>query len=105
MLAVTMAHADASDPLTGLRVGEHPGPAPDDDGWSVVDVKAASLNHHDIWSLRGHGPKQAPLPRVLGSDGAGVDETGRDVVIHALVNDPDWSGEEVLDPRVSMLSD
>jgi NADPH:quinone reductase-like Zn-dependent oxidoreductase len=42
---------------------------------------------------------------VLGSDAAGTDEAGREVVVHSLVNDPDWPGDETLDPRVSMLSD
>lgn len=69
-------------------------------------VRAASINHHDLWALRGMvGLPGAPLPRVLGSDLAGIDESGRDVVVHALVNDPSWGGEETLDPRVSMLSD
>jgi len=104
MLAATMTRVDAQDPLAGLHVGEHPEPVPDR-GWSIVEVKAASLNHHDIWSLRGHGPRGAPLPRVLGSDGAGIDESGNEVVIHALINDPAWTGEDILDPKVSMLSD
>jgi NADPH:quinone reductase-like Zn-dependent oxidoreductase len=104
MLAATITGIDEHEPLLGLRVGEHAEPERRD-GWSVVDVRAASINHHDLWALRGIGPKNAPLPRVLGSDAAGVDELGREVVIHALVNDPSWEGEEILDPRVSMLSD
>jgi NADPH:quinone reductase-like Zn-dependent oxidoreductase len=99
---IMQAHPD--DPLAGLAVGEHPEPAPPE-GWSVVELRAASLNHHDLWALRGVGPKQAPLPRVLGCDGAGIDESGREVLIHALVNDPAWTGDEILDPRISMLSD
>ena len=104
MLAATITQADPDDPLAGLAVGEHPEPdAPE--GWSIVELRAASLNHHDLWSLRGVGPKQAPLPRVLGCDGAGIDESGREVLIHALVNDPAWTGDELLDPRISILSD
>ena len=42
----------ADDPLSGLEVGERPEPeAPE--GWATVEVRAASLNHHDLWSLRG----------------------------------------------------
>jgi NADPH:quinone reductase-like Zn-dependent oxidoreductase len=104
MLAVTITRPDQADPLSGLRIGEHPDPVADD-GWSVVAVRAASLNHHDLWSLRGVGPKQAPLPRVLGCDGAGVDQDGRDVIVHPLINDPAWPGDEILDPRVTILSD
>lgn len=104
MLAATITAADAADPLAGLRVGDHPDPVPEE-GWSLVRVRAASINHHDVWSLRGVAPRNAPLPRVLGSDGAGVDANGREVIIHALINDPAWEGEEILDPRVTMLSD
>jgi len=105
MLAATVTNVDPADPLAGLRVGSHPSPSARD-GWSLVRVRAASINHHDIWSLRGRvRPRGAPLPRVLGSDAAGIDETGREVVVHALVNDTTWQGDEVLDPNVSMLSD
>ncbi len=104
MLATTIKKADAHDPLVGLRVGDHPEPTADE-GWSLVHLRAASINHHDLWSLRGVAPKNAPFPRVLGSDGAGVDEAGREVIIHAMINDPAWEGDEILDPRVTMLSD
>jgi NADPH:quinone reductase-like Zn-dependent oxidoreductase len=104
VLAATITRANPEDPLAGLAVGEHPEPvAPED--WSIVEVRAASLNHHDLWSLRGVGPKQAPLPRVLGTDGAGIDESGREVLIHALVTNPTWAGHEILDPGLKMLSD
>jgi NADPH:quinone reductase-like Zn-dependent oxidoreductase len=104
VLAATITGANPDDPLAGLVVGEHPEPvAPDD--WSIVQVRAASLNHHDLWSLRGVGPKQAPLPRVLGTDGAGIDESGREVLIHALVTNPAWHGHEILDPGLKMVSD
>lgn len=105
MLAASITGVDAADPLAGLHVGERPEPVAQQD-WTVVRVRAASLNHHDVWSLRGVGtPKNAPLPRVLGCDAAGIDEDGREVIIHALINDPDWAGEEILDPRVTILSD
>jgi len=105
VLAATITGIHPTDPLAGLRVGEHPEPVADD-GWTIVDVHAASLNHHDLWSLRGVGtPKGAPLPRVLGCDAAGIDADGREVIIHALINNPDWAGEEILDPQVTILSD
>ena len=54
MLAATCTSQSADDPLSGLTVGERPEPeAPD--GWARVRVRAASLNHHDLWSLRGVG--------------------------------------------------
>ena len=104
MLAVTCTSQSADDPLSGLTVGERPGPeAPD--GWARVTVKAASLNHHDLWSLRGVGLPADRLPMILGCDAAGVDEDGNEVVVHALVGDPDWVGDETLDPRRSILSE
>jgi len=42
---------------------------------------------------------------VLGCDAAGVDEDGNEVVVHGVVSDPDWSGDETLDPRRSLLSE
>ncbi|TNM47191.1 zinc-binding dehydrogenase [Nocardioides albidus] len=96
--------SSADDPLTGLVLGERPDPvAPD--GWTTVSVKAASLNHHDLWSLRGVGLKAEALPMILGCDAAGYDEDGNEVVVHAVVSDPDWTGDETLDPRRSLLSE
>jgi NADPH:quinone reductase-like Zn-dependent oxidoreductase len=104
MLAVTAARVNADDPLTGLEVGERPEPTPPE-GWTTVAVKAASLNHHDLWTLRGVGIREDRLPIVLGCDGAGVDEDGNEVVIHSVISDPDWLGDETLDPRRSLLSE
>jgi len=96
--------SSADDPLTGLVLGERPDPvAPD--GWTTVTVKAASLNHHDLWSLRGVGLKAEALPMILGCDAAGYDEDGNEVVVHSVVSDPDWAGDETLDPRRSLLSE
>ena len=104
MLAATCTSQSADDPLSGLTVGDRPDPDVPD-GWVRVTVRAASLNHHDLWSLRGVGLPADRLPMVLGCDAAGVDEDGREVVVHALVGDPDWSGDETLDPKRSILSE
>jgi NADPH:quinone reductase-like Zn-dependent oxidoreductase len=104
MFAVYAASFDKSDPLTGLVVGERPDPEVPD-GWTTVQVKAASLNHHDLWSLRGVGLKEQQLPMILGCDAAGLDEDGNEVVVHAVVSDPPWTGDETLDPRRSLLSE
>ena len=42
---------------------------------------------------------------ILGCDAAGVDEDGNEVVVHAVVSSPDWTGDETLDPRRSLLSE
>jgi NADPH:quinone reductase-like Zn-dependent oxidoreductase len=104
MLAVFATEFDRDDPLGGLNVGERPEPeAPD--GWTIVSVKAASLNHHDLWSLRGVGLSEEQLPMILGTDAAGVDEDGNEVVLHAVISDPDWRSDETFDPKRSLLSE
>lgn len=104
MLAVFASDIDSEDPLRGLSIGERPEPEVPQ-GWATVTVKAASLNHHDLWSLRGVGLARERLPMILGCDAAGVDEDGNDVVVHAVIADASWRGDETLDPRRSLLSE
>ena len=73
--------------------------------WVTVTVKAASLNHHDLWSLRGVGLSEKALPMILGCDAAGVDQDGNEVVVHAVVSSDEWRGDETQDPRRSLLSE
>lgn len=104
MFAVAAARIDAEDPLSGLEVGERPEPqAPE--GWTTVHVRAASLNHHDLWSLRGVGLAEDRLPMILGCDAAGLDEEGNEVVIHGVISSPEWRDDETLDPSRSLLSE
>jgi NADPH:quinone reductase-like Zn-dependent oxidoreductase len=104
MFAVFASRFSAADPLSGLVLGDRPEPSVPAD-WTVVDVRAVSLNHHDLWSLQGVGLKSDQLPMILGCDAAGIDENGDEVVIHAVVSHPDWLGDETLDPRRSLLSE
>jgi NADPH:quinone reductase-like Zn-dependent oxidoreductase len=104
MFAVYAEKFSTDDPLSGLVVGERPDPEVPD-GWAKVTVKAASLNHHDLWSLRGVGLREEALPMILGCDAAGYDEDGNEVVVHAIINDPTWTGDETLDPKRSILSE
>ncbi|MET9348810.1 zinc-binding dehydrogenase [Streptomyces termitum] len=84
MFAVYAARLGLPDPLDGLRLGDLPAPRPRP-GWSRVTVRAAALNHHDLWSLRGVGLTADRLPMILGTDAAGVDEDGNEVVVHPVV--------------------
>jgi len=104
MLAVYAASQSPDDPLSGLVVGERPAPEPRP-GWSAVTLRAAALNHHDVWSLRGVGLPADRLPMVLGCDGAGLDEDGNEVIVHAVVPSDGWRGDETLDPRRTLLSE
>src|ERR1700685_714678 len=104
MLAAYAERIDRDDPLAGLMIGERPEPSPPD-GWVTVTVKAASLNHHDLWSLRGVGLPEDRGPMILGCDAAGVDADGNEVIVHAVIGDPDrGAGDETMDPKRSLLS-
>lgn len=104
MFAIYAASMNNADPLSGLAIGERPEPEVPA-GWTTVTVKAASINHHDVWSLRGVGLREESLPMILGCDAAGYDEDGNEVIVHAVISDPDWVGDETLDPRRSLLSE
>lgn len=104
MLAVYAASADADDPLAAVEVGERPEPT-ELDGWVTVEVRAASLNHHEIWSLRGVGLPSERLPMILGCDAAGIDPDGNEVVVHSVIGSEDWRGDETLDPERTLLSE
>jgi NADPH:quinone reductase-like Zn-dependent oxidoreductase len=105
VLAAYAASFNPDSPLDGLVVGDRPDPvAPS--GWTTVEVKAASINHHDLWTLRGVGISADRLPMILGCDAAGTDvSTGADVVVHSVIPSDGWTGDETLDPRRSLLSE
>ena len=77
--------------MKAVRIHEHGGleqlrhedvPAPKLSGSrdALVKLKAASLNHIDIWIRRGLAGKKVALPLILGGDGAGVvAEVGEEV--------------------------
>jgi NADPH:quinone reductase-like Zn-dependent oxidoreductase len=103
MRAAYASEINPDDPLAGLTVGDLPEP-PTPDDWVTVTVRASSLNHHDLWSLRGVGLSADRLPMILGCDAAGVDPEGNDVVVHAVVGDP-AVGDETMDPKRTLLSE
>jgi NADPH:quinone reductase-like Zn-dependent oxidoreductase len=104
VLAVFATDSDRQDPLRALEVGERPEPeAPS--AWTTIEVRATSLNHHDLWSLRGVGLSAEMLPMILGCDAAGVDEDGNEVVVHSVIASEDWTGDETFDPKRSLLSE
>jgi len=104
MLAAFVSSTNPEDPLSALEVGERPAPEVPE-GWARVRLRAASLNHHDLWSLRGVGLPADRLPMILGCDGAGIDDDGNEVIVHAVIGDPAWQGDETLDPKRSLLSE
>jgi NADPH:quinone reductase-like Zn-dependent oxidoreductase len=104
MLAAYADSIDPAEPLTGLVVGERPEPDVPD-GWTTVEVRAAALNHHDLFSLRGVGLSDSQLPMILGTDAAGVDPDGNEVIIYSVITEPEWLGDPTHDPKRSLLSE
>ncbi len=82
MLAAFATAGDVEDPLSALAVGEIEQPR-SPDGWVEVELRAASLNHHDIWSLRG----------------------SNEVIVHAVISDPGSGVDETIDPARTLLSE
>jgi len=103
VLAAYAARFSPDKPLGALEVGEQP-PPDARESWSVVDVRAAALNHHDVWTLRGVGLKADALPMILGTDAAGVTADGREVVVHGVIGGPNGHGVGHDEPR-SLLSE
>ncbi|MEX0427619.1 zinc-binding dehydrogenase [Nocardioides sp. DS6] len=105
MLAATAVSQSASDPLSGLMLGDVPKPEVRP-GWSLVRVLASSLNMHDVWTLRGVGHPADQLPRILGCDAAGYDEDGNAVVVYPIIASADRGrGDETIDPQRALLSE
>ena len=66
----------------GVRVRERPR-SEAAAGASAVAIRAASINHLDLWLA--HGAQKVQPPRVIAADGAGVVEaTGEEVVIYPV---------------------
>src|SRR6266705_6799141 len=69
----------------GVRIRERPTTEPRP-GHVAIAIKAASLNHLDLWLA--HGAQRVPPPRVIAADGAGVVKAS---------GDPSWKpGDEVV---------
>jgi NADPH:quinone reductase-like Zn-dependent oxidoreductase len=71
MRAAYAAKLGGDQPLENLEVGERPQPEPGPDQ-ALVRIEAVSLNHHDLWTLRGQVGTPIALPRILGCDAGGV---------------------------------
>lgn len=102
-------------PLDNLEVGERPVPEPRP-GEALVRVRAVSLNHHDLWTLRGVAGAPIQLPRILGCEAgatvetygpnrpAGSPDAGSEVVLYPVITTCDLP-DETLCPDFGMLSD
>ena len=107
MQAVYAVSGDPTRPLAGLTVGEW-APPPDRaepaGDWVWLSLRAAAVNPHDLWTLRGNVRLPHGFPSVLGTDGAGVAEDGGEYLVHAVLGDPErGGGDATLDPDRIML--
>jgi NADPH:quinone reductase-like Zn-dependent oxidoreductase len=102
MLAASVVRFSPDSPLDGLEVGDRPEPETREH-WTTVELRAASLNQHDLWSLRGVGLRAEQLPMILGTDAAGVAPDGTEVVVHGVIG-ADGHGVGPREPR-SLLSE
>lgn len=109
-----------SRPLDNLEVGDRPDPTPGP-GEALVRVVASTVNHHDLWTLRGQVGTPVSLPRILGCDGAGIVEAygpnrpagtpdlGSTVVLYPVVSAARGArihnGDETLSRELGMISD
>jgi NADPH:quinone reductase-like Zn-dependent oxidoreductase len=106
MFAVYAREANFNDPLAALALGERPEPMIPE-GWVRVKISHASLNRHDIFTLRGITAQKKPIPypMVLGTDGTGTLDDGTEVVIYPVLGSAEHRGDETLDPRWHVLSE
>src|SRR5215218_5632870 len=95
MYAIYASEPNPDEPLKSLTLGERPEPEIPD-GWIAVEVAAASLNMHDLWTLRGVGIKPDQFPMILGCDGAGRLADGSEVVLYPVIGDAAVAGDETL---------
>ena len=105
MLAAYVARISPDDPLSGLVVGERPEPEVPE-GWATgARSRPPASTTTTCGRCAGVGLPAERLPMILGCDAAGLDEDGNEVVVHAVIGDPDFDGDETLDPRRSLLSE
>src|SRR5919109_4683126 len=99
---------------TGVRNRERPRTDPAE-GAVAISIRAASINHLDLWMA--HGAQKVTPPRVIAADGAGVVEAsgdprwkpGDEVVVYPVVCD--WecahcqAGENVKCPHFGVVGE
>ena len=70
-----------------LRYEDAPDPAPGSPRDVVVRLRAAALNHIDLWNRKGLTGMKVEFPHILGADGAGVVEQAGSEVTHLKKGD------------------
>jgi NADPH:quinone reductase-like Zn-dependent oxidoreductase len=117
--AAWAASGNLSDPLSSLRVAERPFPTKPTTAhdWVLVKMHSASLNQHDIFTLKGIGLKPLTFPLILGNDGVcwrcdneesgTVSSSSPLYLIYNVINSHSWPADQdgTLDPGRSVLGE
>jgi hypothetical protein len=99
MRTVYASAGSPTDPLSSIRINRRNVPELKE-GYVRVRMQAVGLNFHDIFTLRGVGMHEIRFPMILGNEGAGVLDDGTEIAIFPnLTTDPDFKGDETLDPH------
>ncbi|KAK5064450.1 hypothetical protein LTR84_000283 [Exophiala bonariae] len=101
---VYAASANLNDPLSSIRIRKRNILEPKE-GYVRVKMQAAGLNFHDIFTLRGLSMQKMQYPMILGNEGAGVLDDGTEVALYPGLGDPDFKGDETIDPRRHVLGE
>lgn len=105
MRAAVATSQNHDNPLAGLHLQDVPEPEVPP-GWAKVRLVTASLNPHDVWTLRGVGHPTERIPMILGCDGAGYTDDGKPVIIYPVVADAARGmGDMTMDPQRSIISE
>src|ERR1700726_3071540 len=106
MFAAYCQKPHSDDPMAGLILGDRPEPKIPE-GWVRVKMSHASLNRHDIFTLRGitSHAEGITYPMILGNDGAGTLDDGTPVVIYPVMGSDEWRDDELLDPAILIFSE
>lgn len=117
--AAWAASGNLPDPLGSLRIAERPFPKKPTTAhdWCLVKMHSASLNQHDIFTLKGIGLKELTFPLILGTDGVcwrcndedsgTISDELQLYLIYNVINDPSWPADQdgTLDPHRSVLGE
>jgi NADPH:quinone reductase-like Zn-dependent oxidoreductase len=104
MESVWASRGSLTDPISSIRAGRRRIPvAPE--GWVKIKMLAASLNQHDIFTLKGIGIVPLKFPLIMGCEGVGELESGEKVMIYPVINKEGHHGDETLDPTRNVPSE
>lgn len=103
MQAITIQAPSVTDCLSAVQLCERP--IPDvPEGWVRVKMRTVGLNYHDIFTIKGLSDTNS---LILGNEGAGIleDENEIEVLLYPCMGNPDFQGDETLDPERHVFSE